>query len=443
MVEPILKENKDRFVIFPIKHHDLWEWYKKCEASFWTAEEIDLHQDLTDWSTKLNDDEKFFIKHILAFFAASDGIVNENLAENFVNEVQYSEAKFFYGFQIMMENIHSETYSLLIDTYVKDDAEKVFLSAKEGDKVTVTISGEEKPVTYRVTISRVEEQILPDLDDELAKTVNKNTSTLEELKQLIKDQIQASLDKDHKEAVRKEIINYFVENSEVEAPDSMVERYLEQIKDDLKKRNQPFEQKQLEENYKSHAEWNIKWYLLKDLLIENESLELSEEEINKIRVLANLIVPPNKDGNIDDAEVPEFIEFIAKDAPSFQKILKDGLEWVDTISNKEFGKNFIDCNVTDQKSILDTVAFPEGKKTKEEVFFSTLKDLVITGYFTSEVGINDLGYKGNQPNFWDGVPDDIMKEHGFSYEKDWNYKFVDPIKRNDLAKWDDEGNLIS
>ena len=124
MVEPILKENKDRFVMFPIKHHDLWEWYKKCEASFWTAEEIDLHQDLTDWSTKLNDDEKFFIKHILAFFAASDGIVNENLAENFVNEVQYSEAKFFYGFQIMMENIHSETYSLLIDTYVKDDAEK-------------------------------------------------------------------------------------------------------------------------------------------------------------------------------------------------------------------------------------------------------------------------------------------------------------------------------
>ena len=124
MVEPILKENKDRFVIFPIKHHDLWEWYKKCEASFWTAEEIDLHQDLTDWSTKLNDDERYFIKHILAFFAASDGIVNENLAENFVNEVQYSEAKFFYGFQIMMENIHSETYSLLIDTYVKYDAEK-------------------------------------------------------------------------------------------------------------------------------------------------------------------------------------------------------------------------------------------------------------------------------------------------------------------------------
>jgi ribonucleoside-diphosphate reductase beta chain len=122
--EPILQENKGRFVIFPIQHHDIWEWYKKSEASFWTAEEIDLHQDLTDWKNKLNDDERYFIKHILAFFAASDGIVNENLAENFVNEVQYSEAKFFYGFQIMMENIHSETYSLLIDTYVKDEVEK-------------------------------------------------------------------------------------------------------------------------------------------------------------------------------------------------------------------------------------------------------------------------------------------------------------------------------
>lgn len=96
----------------------------KSRSGFCTAEEIDLHQDLSDWNNKLNDDEKFFIKHILAFFAASDGIVNENLAENFVNEVQYPEAKFFYGFQIMMENIHSETYSLLIDTYVKDEAEK-------------------------------------------------------------------------------------------------------------------------------------------------------------------------------------------------------------------------------------------------------------------------------------------------------------------------------
>lgn len=121
--EPILQDNKNRFVIFPIQHSDIWDWYKKQEASFWTAEEIDLHQDVVDWK-KLNDDERYFLKHILAFFAASDGIVNENLAENFVNEVQYSEAKFFYGFQIMMENIHSEMYSLLIDTLVDNDSEK-------------------------------------------------------------------------------------------------------------------------------------------------------------------------------------------------------------------------------------------------------------------------------------------------------------------------------
>jgi ribonucleoside-diphosphate reductase beta chain len=122
-VEPILRENGGRFVLFPIEHDDIWQFYKKAEASFWTAEEIDLLQDLIDWK-KLNDNERHFIKHVLAFFAASDGIVNENLAENFVNEVQYTEAKFFYGFQIAMENIHSETYSLLIDTYVKDPKEQ-------------------------------------------------------------------------------------------------------------------------------------------------------------------------------------------------------------------------------------------------------------------------------------------------------------------------------
>lgn len=121
--EPLLKENKDRFVLFPIEKNDIWQFYKKAEASFWTAEEIDLGQDLKDWNN-LNDGERHFITHVLAFFAASDGIVNENLAENFVSEVQYTEAKFFYGFQIAIENIHSETYSLLIDTYVKDPAEK-------------------------------------------------------------------------------------------------------------------------------------------------------------------------------------------------------------------------------------------------------------------------------------------------------------------------------
>ena len=125
-MEKILEENKNRFVLFPLQYHDIWEFYKKSQASFWTAEEIDLSSDLADWE-KLNAGEQHFVKHVLAFFAASDGIVNENLAENFVSEVQYTEAKFFYGFQIMMENIHSETYSLLIDTYIKDKAEQDYL----------------------------------------------------------------------------------------------------------------------------------------------------------------------------------------------------------------------------------------------------------------------------------------------------------------------------
>merc|ERR1711962_1457628 len=122
-VEPLLKENPRRFVILPIQYDDIWRMYKKAEASFWTAEEVDLSKDLGDWD-RLKDDERFFISHVLAFFAASDGIVNENLVEKFMQEVQVPEARCFYGFQIAIENIHSEMYSLLIDTYIKDPAEK-------------------------------------------------------------------------------------------------------------------------------------------------------------------------------------------------------------------------------------------------------------------------------------------------------------------------------
>jgi ribonucleoside-diphosphate reductase beta chain len=122
-MEVLLQENKDRFVLLPIKYPEIWQMYKKHEASFWTAEEIDLSPDLKDWE-RLTNDERHFVKHVLAFFAASDGIVNENLAVNFMREVQLPEARCFYGFQIMIENIHSETYSLLIDTYIKDTTEK-------------------------------------------------------------------------------------------------------------------------------------------------------------------------------------------------------------------------------------------------------------------------------------------------------------------------------
>ncbi|KAJ3503023.1 hypothetical protein NM208_g16600 [Fusarium decemcellulare] len=125
--EPLLQENPQRFVLFPIKYHEIWQMYKKAEASFWTAEEIDLSKDLHDWNNRLTADEQFFVSHILAFFAASDGIVNENLVERFSGEVQIPEARCFYGFQIMMENIHSETYSLLIDTYIKEPSQRTYL----------------------------------------------------------------------------------------------------------------------------------------------------------------------------------------------------------------------------------------------------------------------------------------------------------------------------
>lgn len=122
--EPLLKPNPKRFVLFPIQHNDLWNAYEKAEACHWTAKEIDLASDLIDWNTKLTANDRYYIKNTLAFFAASDGIVNENLAANFYKEVQYPEARQFYGFQIAIEGVHSETYSKLIDTYISDATEK-------------------------------------------------------------------------------------------------------------------------------------------------------------------------------------------------------------------------------------------------------------------------------------------------------------------------------
>ncbi|KII66061.1 Ribonucleoside-diphosphate reductase subunit M2 [Thelohanellus kitauei] len=123
-LEPVLQPNPNRFVIFPINYHDIWEFYKKAVASFWTVEEVDLSKDLDDWAN-LKPGERHFISYVLAFFAASDGIVNENLAETFLREAQTPEARFFYGFQVAVENVHSEMYSLLIDTYVKDIDERM------------------------------------------------------------------------------------------------------------------------------------------------------------------------------------------------------------------------------------------------------------------------------------------------------------------------------
>uniref|UniRef100_A0A0B7AMG3 ribonucleoside-diphosphate reductase n=1 Tax=Arion vulgaris TaxID=1028688 RepID=A0A0B7AMG3_9EUPU len=156
--EPLLKDNPSRFVIFPIQYHDIWQMYKKAEASFWTAEEVDLSKDLEHWD-KLKSEEKHFISHVLAFFAASDGIVNENLVERFSKEVQVTEARCFYGFQIAMENVHSEMYSLLIDTYIKDKTERDFLFnaietlpcvTKKADWAIKWIGDEHAPYSERV-----------------------------------------------------------------------------------------------------------------------------------------------------------------------------------------------------------------------------------------------------------------------------------------------------
>ncbi|XP_055885524.1 ribonucleoside-diphosphate reductase subunit M2 B-like isoform X1 [Biomphalaria glabrata] len=156
--EPLLKENPGRFVLFPIQYHDIWQMYKKAEASFWTAEEVDLSKDLDHWE-KLKPEEKHFISHVLAFFAASDGIVNENLVERFSKEVQVTEARCFYGFQIAMENVHSEMYSLLIDTYIKDSTERSFLFnaietlpcvTKKADWAMKWIGDHEHPYSERV-----------------------------------------------------------------------------------------------------------------------------------------------------------------------------------------------------------------------------------------------------------------------------------------------------
>jgi hypothetical protein len=180
----------------------------------------------------------------------------------------------------------------------------------------------------------------------------------------------------------------------------------------------------------------------RDLELLNKTF-FTKNEMKKINKIANLILPPSSIGNIEQAEVPEFIEFIVKDVPSFQITIREGLNWIDNYSKKVFNKSFIESTQNQQKEILDSVAYPKNNKTKEEIFFSTLRDLVVTGYFTSEVGIKDLGYKGNQPNIWDGVPKEILKEHGLSYDKSWESKFIDQSKRNDIAVWDDKGNLIS
>lgn len=173
----------------------------------------------------------------------------------------------------------------------------------------------------------------------------------------------------------------------------------------------------------------------------------TDHELTTIAVLCDLILPAtNTAGSATDAEVPAFIEFIAKDMSYLKTPLRGGLMWLDNHSKKLHKKTFADLNEVQQKAILDTIAYPE---TEEDVlkpgisFFREMRNLTLTGYYTTEMGYNDLGYEGNTPNVWDGVPEDVLKDHGLSYEEEWLTKCIDQDTRTEIAKWDEEGNLLN
>ncbi|CAI8344457.1 MAG: Uncharacterised protein [Bacteroidetes bacterium MED-G17] len=162
--------------------------------------------------------------------------------------------------------------------------------------------------------------------------------------------------------------------------------------------------------------------------------------------MANLILPPNESGSIEQAAVVPFIEFMAKDIKEFAAPIREGLTWLDVQAKQKYGQIFVACNPESQKQILDTIAFelPQKKEQPQEIkFFKLIRNLVVTGYFTSEVGIKELGYVGNTPNVWDGVPQDVLDEMGLAYDPEWLAKCVDQEKRNETARWDKKGNLLT
>ena len=174
----------------------------------------------------------------------------------------------------------------------------------------------------------------------------------------------------------------------------------------------------------------------------------TNQELFTLDKICNLILPPNEFGSIRDAEVVQLIEFMAKDIPTYKEPLRNGLIWIDNESKKRFNNLFVDCEIAQQINIFDEIAYYDPNKSISDYsepvqWFNLLRNLTMTGYFTSEVGINELGYKGNIPNIWDGVPQDILDQYGLEYDKDWLEKFVDQSKRNIIAEWDDDGNLLT
>jgi len=185
---------------------------------------------------------------------------------------------------------------------------------------------------------------------------------------------------------------------------------------------------------------------LRDEQIYKETF-LNEGELSTIAVLCDIILPKNDlYGSASEAGVKEFVDFIVKDMPYQQTPLRGGLMWLDNYSNKLYSKEFVNCSHKEQLHICDQIAYPDKTNPalkQGEKFFTRMRNLTLTGYFTSKMGIKDLGYKGNTPNVWDGVPEEVLKDHGMKYDKKWLAKCVDQEKRDIAAKWDDKGNLIS
>lgn len=184
-----------------------------------------------------------------------------------------------------------------------------------------------------------------------------------------------------------------------------------------------------------------------DKLNAEEFFNAHEKET--ITLLSTIILPPRAPhGGPIEAEVPEFIEFIVKDIPSMQPTLRGGLMWLDHSSNTRFNMEFKSATEEQQKQLLDTIAYhdieiPIDEQPLEIQFFHMMRGLTLTGYYTSKVGIADLGYKGNMPNVWDGVPEDVLEQHGVAYDPEWIAKCVDQSKRSIIAEWDDDGNLLT
>lgn len=179
------------------------------------------------------------------------------------------------------------------------------------------------------------------------------------------------------------------------------------------------------------------------------SVYLNEDELACIATLCDIILPPTSTAvSATAAGVPEFIEFIVKDLPSHQLPIRGGIMWLDIQANTRFSKEFIACSKSQQIEIIDDIAYPDPNNEKPDMavgrkFFDRMRNLTLTGYYTSQEGIKDLGYVGNAPNVWDGVPDEVLKKHGVEYDPEWIAKCVDQSKRGEIAVWDDDMNLIS